>query len=114
MLKKKPILYIIILFFGVLLTGCGDKIAPGTTQEGEKKIVKAPVATANVIQQTFFYEAVGTVEARTASTISSKLMGTVKAVHVREGDMVKKGDLLVLIDKRQVAAQLKKGRSRSG
>jgi len=108
MLKKKLIVYITILFFGVLLTGCGDKIEPGTTQEGEKKIVKAPVAIAKVIQQPFLYEAVGTVEARTASTISSKLMGTVKAVHVREGDMVKKGDLLVLIDKRQVAAQLKK------
>jgi RND family efflux transporter MFP subunit len=52
------------------------------------------------------YEAVGTITARVASTISSKLMGTVLSVHVHEGDYVKADDVLVTLDPRQVTAQL--------
>ena len=107
MLLKKY-LYVIMLSFMVLILGCGDKIEPGTTREVEKKVIKTAVITAAVIQQPFIYEAVGTVQARTSSTLSSKLMGAVKAINVREGDLVKKGDLLVMIDDRQVSAQLRK------
>ena len=107
MLLKKY-LYVTMLSFMVLLLGCGDKIEPGTTREVEKKVIKTAVITAAVIQQPFIYEAVGTVQARTSSTLSSKLMGEVKVINVREGDLVKKGDLLVMIDDRQVSAQLRK------
>lgn len=96
-----------ILSFLVLLLGCGDKIEPGTTQTGNEKVFKASIAIAAVIQQPFLYEAVGTVEARTVSTLSSKLLGTVTSVNVREGDEVRQGDLLVAIDDRQVAARLR-------
>ncbi len=88
------------------LTACGEKIDPGTTAAREKAAVRAPVETAAVTQSPFFYEAVATISARTASTVSSKLSGTVMAVHVREGDMVREGDLLVTLDERQVAAQM--------
>ncbi|MCP4715294.1 MAG: biotin/lipoyl-binding protein, partial [Deltaproteobacteria bacterium] len=91
-----------------LIFGCKDKIEPGHTAKGANKTIKAPVAVAEMGSKPFLYEAVGTVHARTSSTISSKLMGTVKAVYVREGDTVKKDDLLVEIDERQVAAQLRK------
>jgi len=97
----------IILIFVISLLGCGDKIEPGISDESEKRVVKASIALAKVIQQPFLYEAVGTVEARITSTLSSKLMGTVKAVHVREGDTVKEGDLMVVIDDRQVSAHLR-------
>jgi RND family efflux transporter MFP subunit len=99
-------LVIIFLLFG--LTACGEKIEPGTHTKGEGPIVKAPVTIAAEIQQPFYYEAVGTVTARTASTISSKLMGVVRSVSVQEGDTIKKGDLLVTIDQRQVKAQLER------
>jgi multidrug efflux pump subunit AcrA (membrane-fusion protein) len=52
------------------------------------------------------YEAVGTVKARLSATVSSKLMGVIQAFKVKEGDRVKQGDLLVVLDERQVAAQL--------
>jgi len=90
----------------IMLGACGQKIEPGTTPQSEGAKVKAALATAQITQQPFYYEAVGTVTARTASTISSKLMGLVRAVHVQEGDVIKKGDLLVTIDSRQVSAQL--------
>lgn len=87
---------------------CSEKIEPGNASKESGPAVKAPVAEAQVTRQPFFYEAVGTVTARTASTISSKLMGVVRTVHVQEGDQVKKGDLLVTIDQRQVKAQLER------
>jgi multidrug efflux pump subunit AcrA (membrane-fusion protein) len=110
MLLKKY-LYVTLLSFTGFLFGCGDKIEPGTTGEVENKMIKTAVTTARVIQQPFIYEAVGTVQARTFSTLSSKLMEAVTAVNVREGDLVKKGDLLVVIDDRQVSAQLRKAQA---
>lgn len=95
----------------VALISCSDKIEPGNTEINELAVIKAPVAVAELTQQPFLYEAVGTVTARTASTISSKLMGVVQMVHVREGDRVKKDDLLVTIDQRQVAAQMAQARA---
>ena len=95
----------------VLITACSQKIEPGTTAGGTDKSIRAKLAVANVTEQPFMYEAVGTVTARTASTIASKLMGTVRAVHVREGDLVKMGELLVTIDRRQVQAQLQKAQA---
>ena len=104
---KKSLGYILAIILHItFLISCSDKIEPGTTKSQQGPIVKAPVLVAKLTHEPFFYEAVGTVAARTASTISSKLMGVVQSVNVREGDLVNKGDLLVTIDQRQVAAHL--------
>ncbi|MGD9210667.1 MAG: biotin/lipoyl-binding protein, partial [Desulfobacteraceae bacterium] len=102
-----------VIFLSMLigLMGCGDKIGPGTTEKAPSKSVEAVVDTAHVSQQPFIYEAVGTIVPRTASTLSSKLMGTVQAIHVREGDQVKEGDLLVVLDQRQVTAGLQQAQA---
>ncbi len=102
---------LVVFFLMAFVNACSDKIEPGTTDAGEQAPVKAQVAVAQMTQQPFMYEAVGTVTARTASTVSSKLMGAVRAVHVREGDLVKKGQLLVTLDRRQVEAQLQKAQA---
>jgi RND family efflux transporter MFP subunit len=93
------------------LAACGEKIQPGTAEQKAGAAVKVPVATARVTEQPVYYEAVGTVTARTASTVASKLMGVVRAVHVHEGDLVKQGDLLVTIDQRQVKARLEQAQA---
>lgn len=90
----------------VVAVACGDKIDPGNTAPGAGQSIQAPVAEARISQEPFLYEAVATINARTASTISAKLMGAVQAMHVQEGDLVKKGDLLVTLDPRTVTSQL--------
>lgn len=95
----------------VLLAGCGEKIGPGTSDQEDAGHVQATVAEARISQEPFVYEAVATINARTASTISAKLMGTVEAVHVRQGDLVREGDLLVTIDPRTVTAQLEQAQA---
>jgi multidrug efflux pump subunit AcrA (membrane-fusion protein) len=105
-MNLKRLNFAMLLASIIVLGGCGEKIEPGHTARGVGGAVKATVAEAKLTQQPFLYEAVATITPRTASTLSSKLMGTVRAVNVREGDRVKKGDLLVVVDQRQVTAQL--------
>jgi RND family efflux transporter MFP subunit len=50
------------------------------------------------------YDAIGTVRARKAATISSKLMGYVREVKVRVGDRVRPGQTLLSIDARDLEA----------
>jgi multidrug efflux pump subunit AcrA (membrane-fusion protein) len=96
------------LLMGSLMVffGCGEKIEPGNTEAEVSVTVKASVAAAEITSRPFIYEAVGTVAPQTASTLSSKLMGTIDDVKVKVGEKVKKGDILVVIDERQVAAGL--------
>ena len=110
MLRTKRFFFIMFLavFF---LNGCGEKIEPGNVELSDKGAIKAPVDTAKIITQPFYYESVGTVSAKIVSTISSKLMGSVKEVFVREGDRVTTGDRLANIDDRQVVAMLRQAKA---
>lgn len=109
-MRKTPI-FISIFLISIPLMACGHDIEPGNTPPGAGQTIQAPVAQAQISQEPFLYEAVATINARTASTISAKLMGTVQKVHVVEGDLVKKGDLLVTIDPRTVASQLEQAQA---
>ena len=51
------------------------------------------------------YEAVGTVRAKNSSIVSAKVMGTIVAMKVREGDPVRAGQILVEIDSREARIQ---------
>ncbi len=109
-MSVRNIIFLFLSFF--LLTACGDKIEPGHSASGSARLVRAAVAVAEVTRQPAIYDAVGTVVARTTSTLSGKLMGSVTAVNVREGDFVKAGDVLVVIDAQQVSAQLRQAKAR--
>ena len=106
-MKRLPIG--VALFFLALggLFGCGEKIEPGTTSSASGPTVKAAVAEARISDQPLIYEAVGTVQPRLASTLSSKVMGTVLHIRVKEGDMVKAGEELVVLDSRWITTQLR-------
>lgn len=111
MLKKYLFYVLLLLFFTLMVMACGEKIETGNTEPVNKKVVKAPIATASILHRPFTYEAVATVKAETISTISSKIMGTVKTVFVQGGDTVKQGQPLVAIDDRQVSAQLREAKA---
>ncbi|BBO93259.1 efflux RND transporter periplasmic adaptor subunit [Desulfosarcina ovata] len=102
-----------LLAFALLIFSvqCSEKIEPGTTPVDSGPAVSVRVVDVRSAVQPILYEAVGTVRARLSATVSSKLMGTIQAFNVKEGDDVKKGDLLVRIDDRQVAAQLDQARA---
>lgn len=99
------------IFLAFMVSACGNTIEPGTQSANAKLTVKAAVAKVQMTTHPFVYTAVGSVTAATASTISSKLMGTVTAVNVHVGDSVARGKTLVTIDNRQVNARLHQARA---
>src|SRR5687767_13094943 len=80
----------------------------------EPAVMTAPmvqgVKIETVAQQTLdeSYEAVGTVRAKTSSIVSSKVIGSIVAMRVREGDTVRAGQVLVEIDSREARIQTQK------
>jgi RND family efflux transporter MFP subunit len=89
----------------ILLAACGAQ----PPREARTEVKAAPVAvrtfTAQAAEWPVFYEATGTVRARSATVISSKVMGYVREVAVRAGDRVRAGQLLVRLDSRDLEAQ---------
>jgi len=73
------------------------------------RIDPVPVTVATVIQETVpvEHEAIGNVEAYSTVAVKSQVEGQVERVHFREGQDVKKGDLLFTIDPRPFEASLK-------
>jgi multidrug efflux pump subunit AcrA (membrane-fusion protein) len=100
-----------LLIAGLSLFSCSEKIEPGNTAPQTTTAVTVPVVTVAHALQPVMYDAVGTVKARVSATVSSKLMGVIQAFKVKEGAPVKQGDLLVVLDERQVSAQLSQARA---
>ncbi|MGB7919813.1 MAG: efflux RND transporter periplasmic adaptor subunit [Desulfobacterales bacterium] len=97
-----------VLFFSIILpwiNGCGE-IGPGTVEKSSGRTARVEIAVVKPTTHPEIYEAMGTVRAQTTSILSSKLMGTVRAILVEEGQPVKAGQPLVALDQRQVSAQL--------
>jgi RND family efflux transporter MFP subunit len=96
---------ILILALAALLAACGSP-APKHSEAASL----APVSVQTVQVQTeewpVTYEAAGTVRARTITTISSRVMGYVRDVLAQPGDAVRAGQLLAVIDSRELDARL--------
>ncbi len=86
----------------IWLAGCGD-----IAREPEPALTSAPAVAVSVMipavqQWPAIYEATGTVRARTSSIIAAKWMGYVREVKVQVGDQVRQGQLLVVLDARDL------------
>jgi RND family efflux transporter MFP subunit len=90
-----------------LLTACGGS-EPRT--EAASKPASVPVHTVTVAagQWPDVYEATGTVRARTAAVISSKVMAYVEQVSVQVGDRVRQGQPLIVLDSRDLESNVRR------
>jgi membrane fusion protein, multidrug efflux system len=98
----------LILSFCWVLHGCANKAAErgeGARRGGDGG---APVTVATAVRKDVpvNIQVVGSVEAYQTVTLKAQINGELTGVHFREGDFVKKGDLLFSIDPRQLEAQL--------
>ena len=80
--------------------GCSKPVAP------PKPPVSVTVATAALADAPYIVLANGLVEPMQAVAVQSQVGGVLKAVHFKEGDEVKQGDILVVIDPRPFKAAL--------
>lgn len=78
-----------------VVSACGPE---GRDAAARPRVIGVTVAAVGVVPVDKEYEAQGIVRSNTTSVIASRVMGTVMAVHVQEGDMVSSGQLLVILD----------------
>lgn len=106
----KHLFTLAVLILSVIGTSsCGQKQGPVTTTPIVQGVKIETVAKQSVDET---YEAVGTVRARNSSVVASKIMGSIVAMRVREGDFVRAGQVLVEIDGRE--ARIQTGKSNAG
>ena len=89
-----------------VLIGCGGS-------ESHPKAADAPAipvqtATVSIQQWPNLYEATGTVRARTATVLSSKVMAYVRQVEVQVGDRVQEGQILVTLDSQDLETNVRR------
>jgi multidrug efflux pump subunit AcrA (membrane-fusion protein) len=105
-MKGSP--FILIGCAAAFFLSCGSKEDFSKTAPVPQK-VKIEKVQASPVEDT--YEAMGTVRSKTISVLSSKVLGRIVSIPVREGDRVKAGQLLVEIDDREMKAQLQKSQA---
>jgi RND family efflux transporter MFP subunit len=94
---------------GVMIAGChgGESAAtPGTVQTMQARVVESEEQQAPVSLR-----ATGTVHARETALVSAQVMGRIQQVMVREGDSVRAGQTLVVLDDAALRAQVEQAQA---
>jgi len=96
-------LFVAALAIFPALVACGGSApSPQLTAESARDVQLLTVQMETIADE---IEAPGTVQSVTTAPVAARVMGTVMSVPVREGDTVEQGQLLVLLDERELAAR---------
>jgi multidrug efflux system membrane fusion protein len=97
------------------LSACAASEAQSTKPDASKKR-PVPVVVAPVTQKTIpvLVQGTGTATAYSTVSVNSQIGGQLTSVHFREGQNVKKGDLLFTIDSRPLEAALRQAEANRG
>lgn len=97
---RNPLLTVtILLTVAVVAAGCSKKHGEGKAESVPAVIVRGVVLeTARNSAMPELLDVVGNVRARTSAVVSTRIPGSISVLKVREGDRVKKGQLLVQLD----------------
>lgn len=120
----------LILSFSWMLPGCANKASPTSSGPAQSQTAPAKrgeragpggqgfasvtVATVTRKDVPVDIQVVGNVEAYLTVTVQAQISGELIGVNFREGDYVKKGDLLFKLDPRQLEAQLNQAQANLG
>ena len=92
----------------LVLIACGKEAAQPAKAPEPKVVRDVTVGSVTTSEVEEAAEVMGTVKSRTSTTLSSKIVGRILALHAREGSEVKAGQLLVELDDRDIAAQVRR------
>jgi RND family efflux transporter MFP subunit len=95
---------IILLAITILFASCGESTSPESaqTERSAKKVETAPVKTIEYQESIF---ATGKLSSKEEAKLSFKTGGIIKRIYVREGQSVKKGQLLAELEMDEIRAQ---------
>jgi multidrug efflux pump subunit AcrA (membrane-fusion protein) len=109
-MRRKRIAISLVLLTTLILS-CGKKEEAVVDNSAPVSVQGVKIETVKTSPVSEDYEAVGTVRSKTTTVLSSKTMGNILAVHVREGDRVRTGQSLIEIDDRDSRVQLQKAQA---
>lgn len=97
-------------FLAILLTACGGH-PPQRTEAASLPPIPVQTVLLQNVEWPVTYEATGTVKARKAASLSSRLMGYIREIRVEPGDRVRAGQLLVTIDSRDLDSAVRQAQA---
>jgi multidrug efflux pump subunit AcrA (membrane-fusion protein) len=99
------------LSLSLLISACGADESKPVGQTAPPLVEGVQTAKASKSSLEDFYEATGTVKAKTSTNVSSNIMGRIVSFSVNEGDSVSKGQIIAEIDNREMQAQLQRAQA---
>ncbi|HEX4946687.1 MAG TPA: efflux RND transporter periplasmic adaptor subunit [Blastocatellia bacterium] len=104
-----PKLFIIPLLLAVFAAACEKKQEAATEKPATVSGVQTEVVGNSATSD--YYEAVGTVRAKTSTVLSAKIVGSITALRAREGDYARAGQTLIEIDNRDARTQVSRAQA---
>lgn len=89
-----------------ILLGCGQEVQPGQTPVERPAVTAIELGTVSRTEHSSARALVGTVQRPERSTLAARIDGRVGRFAVREGEMVRQGDLLLTLEENQAAPNL--------
>jgi RND family efflux transporter MFP subunit len=102
------LVFLFLIFLIGPLAGCGAAPpSPGLDDAAAATTPPVPVRTARVAAaDAAWTDAPGSIEAKNTATVASRLSAVIERVMVERGDTVRRGDILVRLDGRDITAQV--------
>ena len=100
--------FLAVVPFAIWLGGCTEADHEPAAEPGRAAPVAVSAIAVTQVDWPSTYEATGTVRARTSATIAAKLMGAVREVKVQVGEHVAEGQVLAVLDSRDLETGLRR------
>ncbi|MDH3492766.1 MAG: efflux RND transporter periplasmic adaptor subunit [Acidobacteriota bacterium] len=107
-MKKEHVLTALILSSLFFAVNCGKTETSGDTLAPVAEVENVETVTVTKSSIEDFYEATGTVKAKTTTKVSANTMGRIISIPFSEGDRVSRGEVLIKLDNRESMAQMQK------
>ncbi len=108
-MKTKLSIIVMIALLVLSAASCEKKQEAATEKPTAVSGIQTEVV--NTSSTSDYYEAVGTVRAKTSTILSAKIVGSITALHAREGDRVRAGQTLIEIDNRDARTQVSRAQA---
>jgi multidrug efflux pump subunit AcrA (membrane-fusion protein) len=101
----------LIAAFNIATVSCGKSPQANSQNETDSRTVRGKTEIIQLSTVADFFQAPGTIRARTATVVSSKIAGQILSLSVREGERVHEGQVIAKIENREAGAQLRRAQA---
>ncbi len=110
---KFLVFFILPIFIFILWLGgfFGEKIEPGEQKKPKKVVTGVTTMKVSTVKLPELYQADGMIVSDDNAKVATKIMAEILRINVKEGDYVKKGQVLAVLDDSDIKQQLKQAQA---